>query len=54
MNAKEFFYTVAQMREAQKSYFKSRDQLVLRAARKLENIVDAEITRVRAIVNEQQ
>ena len=54
MNTKEFFYTVAQMREEQKSYFKSRDQLVLRAARKLENIVDAEITRVRAIVNEQQ
>lgn len=51
MNAKEFFYLTAQMREAQKAYFKSRDPLTLRAARKLENEVDAEIIRVREIVN---
>lgn len=50
MNAREFFYTVCEMRSAQKSYFKSRDQQVLRAARKLENIVDAEIDRVRGIM----
>ena len=54
MNAREFFYLVAQMRSAQKEYFKSRDQLVLRAARKLENEVDKEIERVRAIVNESE
>lgn len=51
MNAREFFYTVAEMRECQKAYFMSRDQLTLRAARKLENIIDKEIERVRAVVN---
>lgn len=50
MNAREFFYTVCEMRSAQKTYFKTRDQQVLRAARKLENIVDAEIDRVRGIM----
>lgn len=50
MNAREFFYTVCEMRSAQKSYFKTRDQQILRAARKLENIVDAEIDRVRGIM----
>lgn len=52
MNSREFFYLVAQMRSAQQDYFKTRDQLLLRAARKLENEVDKEIARVRAIVNE--
>lgn len=51
MNAKEFFYTVAEMRSAQKAYFKTKDRQVFLAARKLENIVDAEIERVRDIVN---
>lgn len=50
MNSKEFFYLVAQMREAQRNYFKTRDGLVFRAARKLENEVDREIARVREIV----
>lgn len=50
MNAKDFFYTVAQMRSAQQSYFKTRDLNVLRAARKLENIVDSEINRVRTLL----
>ncbi len=49
MNSKDFFYTVAQLRAAQKQYFKTRDPLALRAARKLENVVDAEIERVRSI-----
>lgn len=53
MTPKEFFYLVAQMREAQTTYFKTRDQLVFRAARKLENDVDKEIKRVRQIVNAQ-
>lgn len=52
MNAREFFYLVAQMREAQKEYFAHREQLALRAARKLENEVDKEIARVRAILKE--
>lgn len=54
MTAKEFFYLVAQMREAQKAYFDSRDKQVFRACRALENDVDREIRRVRAIVSQQQ
>lgn len=51
MNAREFFYLVAQMREAQNAYFKTKERNVFMAARKLENMVDAEIRRVREIVN---
>lgn len=51
MTAKEFFYEVAEMRAAQKAYFKSRDPNVFRAARRLENSIDREIERVRGIVN---
>lgn len=50
MNAREFFYLVAQMREAQKAYLATRDGKVFRACRKLENEVDHEIQRVREIV----
>lgn len=53
MDHREFFYTVAQMRSAQKAYFKTRDPNVFRAARKLENIIDREIERVRNIVSTQ-
>lgn len=54
MNARDFFFTVCEMRSAQKSYFKTRDPQVLRAARKLEIIVDAEIDRVRGIIQSGQ
>lgn len=54
MNAKEFFYLVCEMRSAQKRYFKERDQLVLRAARKLEGEVDREIDRVRSVLHEME
>lgn len=50
MDARTFFYLVAEMREAQKAYFKTRDGGVFRAARKLENEVDREIERVRQII----
>ena len=50
MNSRQFFYLVAQMREAQKAYLKTRDQVVFRLTRKLENEVDKEIDRVRDIV----
>ena len=50
MNAREFFYYVKEMRDAQRRYFKTRDQVVLRAARKLENIIDMEIERVNQIM----
>lgn len=51
MNAKEFFYLVAEMRSAQKSYLETKDAKVFRAARALENEVDREIRRVRQIIN---
>lgn len=51
MNSREFFYLVAQMRSAQKEYFASREQMTLRAARKLEIEVDKEIDRVRRILS---
>lgn len=50
MTAKEFFYLVSQMREAQRDYFRTRDQAILRRARALERDVDAEIFRVKAII----
>lgn len=49
MNAREFFYLVSQMRQAQKDYFETRSQLDLRHARALERDVDFEIQRVKAI-----
>lgn len=52
MNAREFFYLVAQMRATQREYFKTRDQMTLRACRAMENEVDAEIARVKAIVGD--
>ena len=51
MTPREFFYTVAEMRACQKAYFSRRDPATLRAACKLERIIDAEIDRVRDIVN---
>lgn len=51
MNAKEFFYLVAEMRSAQSAYFETKDRHVFRAARKLENEVDKEIRRVRELLN---
>lgn len=51
MTAREFFYLVAEMREAQKAYFETRDRKVFLACRALENDVDREIRRVREIVN---
>lgn len=51
MNAREFFYLVAEMRSAQKSYFETKNDSVFRAARKLENLVDKEIRRVNELVD---
>lgn len=52
MNAREFFYLVAQMRSAQKEYFKVRSELNLRRARFLEGEVDREIRRVKDILGD--
>lgn len=53
MNAREFFDKVVEMRMAQKTYFKSRDQHDLRVARKIEGDIDREIDRVRGILHAQ-
>lgn len=53
MNAREFFYLVTNMRIAQKRYLETKDRAVFRACRKLENEVDAEINRVKAIIDNQ-
>lgn len=50
MDAKSFFYLVAEMRDAQRNYFKTRDRKVFVAARVLEDQVDKEIRRVKAVV----
>lgn len=52
MNAREFFYLVSRMRDAQRTYFRTRDQAVFRACRKLETEVDVEINRVKALVED--
>ncbi|MBQ7851332.1 MAG: hypothetical protein IJ342_00400 [Muribaculaceae bacterium] len=52
MNAKEFFDLVAQMRHHQKEYFKTKSVESLRYSKDLERKVDAEIQRVKQIINE--
>lgn len=52
MNAREFFYLVSRMRDAQRTYFRTRDRGVFLAARKLENMVDEEVNRVKALVED--
>lgn len=47
MSPKEFFYLVSQMRQSQRDYFKTRDQMTLRRCRALEGDVDEEIRRVK-------
>lgn len=54
MTAQEFYLAVVDMRMAQKTYFKTRDQQDLRVARKLEGDIDREIDRVRGILHERQ
>ena len=50
MNAKQFFYKVKQMREAQIKYFRSRTSSALMEARKIETEIDDEIARVESVV----
>lgn len=54
MSAKEFFDKVAEMRNAQKQYFKTRSQDWLIASKTLEREVDAEIKRVQDIMSERE
>ncbi len=50
MNAREFFDIVAKMRHAQKQYFKTRLAEWLIESKGLEKKVDAEISRVNAVL----
>ena len=50
MNAREFFYLVAQMRTAQKEYFSDRSQQNLKRSIVLEREVDEEIRRVKELI----
>lgn len=52
MTSREFFYLVANMRDAQKRYLKSRDRQVFAATRRLETEVDREIQRVKEMTGE--
>ena len=54
MTAREFFYLVSQMREAQNNYFATREQGALRRARKRESEVDIEIRRVKEVLRERE
>lgn len=49
MNPEQFFNKVAEMREAQKAYFATRDPSTLRKSKALEGEIDREIKRVREI-----
>lgn len=50
MTNREFFYAVSNMREAQREYFKTRDQRTLRRCKALEKEIDNEIYRVKSII----
>lgn len=54
MNAKQFFYRVTIMRKYQKEYFRTRSQAALKLSKALELEIDAEITRVNALMEKEQ
>lgn len=54
MNAREFFYLVANMRRAQTEYFRERSQKKLRVCKVLEREVDDEIARVKTRIKDAQ
>lgn len=54
MNAREFFYCVANMRQAQRQYFQTHDRSDFLRARACENEVDREINRVKAVLAYQE
>ena len=51
MKPKEFFDKVAEMRSAQKEYFRTRSPQALSESKRLEREIDAEIKRVNDIMN---
>ena len=51
MKPKEFFDKVAEMRSAQKEYFRTRSPQALSESKRLEREIDAEIKRVNDMMN---
>ena len=51
MKPKEFFDKVSELREAQKEYFKTRSNAALNRSKALEKEIDAEISRVNAVMS---
>lgn len=54
MNAREFYETVKQMRHLQREYFRHRGTTLLQECKKMEAIVDGEISRVETVLSQQQ
>lgn len=54
MTARDFFNLVREMREAQRSYFRTRSKDLLEKSKLLESEVDREIARVDTILDEKQ
>lgn len=54
MKPKEFFDQVATMRDAQREYFKTRSASSLAKAKRLEEVIDREILRVKVILDERE
>ena len=54
MQAKEFFDFVAEMREYQKEFFKTKSKEALEKSIRIERVVDAEIARVKRILSERE
>lgn len=54
MQAKEFFDFVAEMREYQKEFFKTKSKEALEKSIRIERVVDAEIARVKWILSERE
>lgn len=52
MTPKEFFDKVCRMRKAQKDYFRTRSGRALNDSKRLEQEIDAEIERVRKVMEE--
>lgn len=49
MDAREFYETTKAMRAAQKEFFKTRESSALKEAKRLERVIDDEISRVELI-----
>lgn len=54
MNAREFFFKVAEMRDLQKQYIEKKDRRIFLHVRAVENDIDREIRRVLSIIKKNE